>query len=74
MATTADRIAELETAIATVERDVVNGIRVVQFGDRSITYSSGAEKMAALQQLRSELAALTRGRSRQTLLVGSKGF
>jgi|GEM_PF-2674545 hypothetical protein len=74
MATVAERIAALDAAIATVEKDAVSGIRQLQYLDRAVSYGSTTERLEVLKQLRAERAALVRRRSKQTLLVASTGF
>ncbi len=65
----AARIAALETALAREER-------VVQFADRSVTYTSKAEIYEALNYFKRLLteAGASGARRKQTLGVAAKGF
>lgn len=66
--------SELESAIAAIERTLAMGQLRVDFADRSVTYRSTDDLLKALDYFKQQLAVLVSGRSKQTVLVASKGL
>jgi len=52
----------------------LRGIRTVKFADRETTYTSDAEMRQVEEDIKRDLATSTRTRSKQTRIVGSKGW
>lgn len=70
-------MAFTEADLAAVEAALAKGEGYVQFGDRAVTYRSVEQLEAVRREIKRDLAAAAAGttpRSRQTLVVGSKGF
>ena len=69
--------AELRASYDAVRAARLRGVRNVQIGDRSVTYSSDAEMRQVEADLLRDLSAATTttiNRPKQTLLVGAKGL
>jgi hypothetical protein len=65
--------AQVEARIEAIDFALARGERSVQFSDRSVSYRSIEELMAARAHFVTLLALLA-GRVKQTLIVASKGF
>jgi hypothetical protein len=67
-------MAYTETDLAAIRTARLRGVRVVQYADRAVTYSSDAEMRQVEEDITRALAATTRTRRKQTIAVSSKGF
>lgn len=57
--------------LANIEQALANGVLIVRYQDRTVTYRSVRE----LKEIRDDIVrSLAPPRSRQTIVVGKKGF
>ncbi len=67
-------MAFTDADLTAVRTALTKGERVVQYADRSVTYRSVEELLQVEQRILRELTPSTTARSKQTFLVGNKGF
>jgi len=67
-------MAYTEADLAAIRAARLRGVRVVQFADRAVTYTSDAEMRQVETDILRDLAAADRPRQKQTHLVATKGF
>ncbi len=65
--------AELEEQLAANDVEIARSERATAFADRSVQYRPLEDALKDRGRIKADLAALA-GRSKQTLIVASKGF
>lgn len=68
-------VAYTQADLATVRAARLRGVRIVQFADRSVTYTSDAEMKSVEDDIKRSLASAPAARrNKQMFGVASKGF
>lgn len=67
-------MAYTQAQLDAIRAAIAKGERTVMYGDRSVTYRSMDELLAAEARIARALTEAAGTRSKQTLLVSAKGF